>query len=447
MRITVIGCGYLGATHATCMADLGHEVLGLDTDSEKVAALAEGRLPFFEPGLAPMLDRNIRAGRLRFTDSYAEAAEFGELHFLAVGTPQHPDGRADLRQLESAVSSLAPHLRRPCVLVGKSTVPVGTSALLTGLIRDLAPAGEEAVLAWSPEFLREGHAVEDTLRPDRLVFGRADGDERSVAALREVYVRLIADGIPVVETDLATAELIKTAANSFLATKISFINAMAEVCEAAGADVWQLADALAYDSRIGGQFLRPGLGFGGGCLPKDIRAFVARANELGAGRALAFLREVDGINDRRRARTVELAERACGVTAVGRRIGVWGAAFKPGTDDIRDSPALAVAVALHRKGADVVVYDPRAMDNARKAFPELEYADSAAAAADSVDVLLHLTEWEEFAHVDPGDLIGRVRAPRLVDGRSGLDLDRWRSAGWTCDVLGWGRPVRPGGDV
>ncbi|TKA11330.1 UDP-glucose/GDP-mannose dehydrogenase family protein [Actinacidiphila oryziradicis] len=436
--MTVIGCGYLGATHATCMAELGHEVLGLDTDPEKTAALAEGRPPFYEPDLAEMLDRNTRSGRLRFTSSYAEAAEFGQLHFLAVGTPQRPDGAADLRQLESAVSLLAPHLRRPCVLVGKSTVPVGTAALLTTTLRGLAPVGARASLAWSPEFLREGHAVEDTLRPDRLVFGRSDGDGRSLAALREVYVALITAGIPVVETDLATAELIKTAANSFLATKISFINAMAEVCEAAGGDVWQLAEALAYDSRIGGQFLRPGLGFGGGCLPKDIRGFVARAHELGAGRALGFLREVDGVNDRRRVRMVELAERACGGALAGRRIGVWGAAFKPGTDDIRDSPALAVAVALRERGADVVVYDPRAMDNARKAFPYLEYADSAAAAAGGTDALLHLTEWQEFGEVDPAGLADRVRAPRLIDGRSGLDLDRWRRAGWTCDVLGHG---------
>jgi UDPglucose 6-dehydrogenase len=438
VRITVIGCGYLGATHATCMAELGHEVLGLDTDPEKAAALAEGRPPFYEPDLAEMLQRHTRSGRLRFTGSYEEAAEFGQLHFLAVGTPQQPDGSSDLRQLESAVSALAPHLRRPCVLVGKSTVPVGTAALLAGTLRRLAPVGAGASLAWSPEFLREGHAVEDTLRPDRLVFGCADGNERSAVALSEVYAELITAGIPVVETDLTTAELIKTAANSFLATKISFINAMAEICEAAGGDVRQVAEALAYDARIGGQFLSPGLGFGGGCLPKDIRGFIARAQELGAGRALGFLREVDEVNDRRRARMVELAERACGGTLTGHRIGVWGAAFKPGTDDIRDSPALAVAVALHEHGADVVVYDPKANDNARKAFPHLEYADSAVAAASDADAVLHLTEWLEFTQVDPVDLAGRVRAPRLIEGRSGLDLNRWRRAGWTCDALGHG---------
>jgi UDPglucose 6-dehydrogenase len=438
VRITVIGCGYLGATHAACMADLGHDVLGLDTDLGKTAALAVGKPPFFEPGLRRIMERNLAAGRLRFTGSYEEAADFGDLHFLAVGTPQLPDGEADLRQLESAVGALAPHLRRACSLVGKSTVPAGTAARLTRLLRELAPAGEQVTLAWSPEFLREGHAVEDTLRPDRLVFGRAEGDERSVAALREVYAGLLAAGVPVLETDLATAELIKTAANSFLATKISFINAMAEVCEAAGADVRQLADALAHDSRIGGQFLNPGVGFGGGCLPKDIRAFAVRAEQLGAGRALGFLREVDGINERRRARAVELAERACGGSSEGRRIGVWGAAFKPGTDDIRDSPALAVAMALHERGGDVVVYDPRAMDNARKAFPGLEYADSAAAVTDGADVLLHLTEWQEFGMADPAQLAGRMRRARLVEGRSGLDLDRWSKAGWTCDVLGRG---------
>ncbi|MEU5311959.1 UDP-glucose/GDP-mannose dehydrogenase family protein [Streptomyces sp. NPDC021562] len=443
MRITVIGCGYLGATHAACMADLGHEVLGVDVDLEKTAALAEGRPPFFEPGLARILARGVADGRLRFTDSYAEAAEFGELHFLAVGTPQRSDGRADLRQLTSAVGELAPHLRRPCVVVGKSTVPVGTAEALTGMLRRLAPAGAAASLAWSPEFLREGHAVEDTLRPDRLVIGRAEGDTRSAAALREVYRALVLAGVPTVETDLATAELIKTAANSFLATKISFINAMAEVCEAVGADVWQLADALAHDSRIGGQFLQPGLGFGGGCLPKDIRGFAARAEEVGAGRALAFLREVDGINVRRRERLVELTVQACGGTLDGRRVGVWGAAFKPGTDDIRDSPALAVAAALRERGAEVVVYDPRALDNARKTFPGLEYAESATAAAEGTDALLHLTEWREFGTVDPAPLAARVRSARLVDGRPGLDLDRWRGAGWICDVLGRGE-TRPG---
>jgi UDPglucose 6-dehydrogenase len=418
------------------MAELGHEVLGLDTDPEKIAALSEGRPPFFERDLAPMMHRNVHSGRLRFSTSYADAAEFGELYFLTVGTPQRPGGEADLRQLEAAVAHLAPHLRRPCVLVGKSTVPVGTAELLTRMVRELAPAGKEVALAWSPEFLRESHAVEDTLRPDRLVFGLAKDDDRSVVALRQVYASLIAAGTPVVETDLATAELIKTAANSFLATKISFINAMAEVCEATGGNVVQLADALAYDARIGRQFLRPGLGFGGGCLPKDIRAFFARAQELGAGQALGFLREVDAVNDRRRARMVELTAQACGGALTGRRIGVWGAAFKPDTDDIRDSPALAVAVALHKRGADVVVYDPQARDNARKAYPELEYADSAVDAATDAHALLHLTEWREFAEIDPAELAGRVYATKLLDGRSGLDVARWQRAGWTYRALG-----------
>lgn len=438
MRITVIGCGYLGATHAACMAELGHDVLGVDTDLEKIGMLAQGRPPFFEQNLDDIMRRNVESGRLRFTGSYAEAGEFGEVHFLTVGTPQRADGGADLGQIESAVATLAPQLAGPCVLVGKSTVPVGTADRITARIRRLAPAGNSVRVAWSPEFLRESHAVADTLRPDRLVFGFAPGDEPAELALRAVYAPLLTAGVPVVETDLPTAELIKTAANSFLATKISFVNAMAEMCEAAGADVHQLAEALSYDTRIGGRFLQPGVGFGGGCLPKDIRAFVVRAEELGAGQALGFLREVDAVNGRRRSRMVELASQACGGSLDGRRIGVWGAAFKPGTDDVRDSPALAVAAALHERGANVVVYDPhpQARANALKAHPQLDYVDNVADAVIGTHAVLHLTEWGEFADLDPARLTALAHTPQLVDGRSGLDAVRWRAAGWTYLTLG-----------
>jgi UDPglucose 6-dehydrogenase len=437
-RVTVLGTGYLGTTHAACMADLGFEVLGVDIDADRISALSAGKLPFYEPGLEPLLERGIASGRLRFTTSFQEAADFGDVHFCCVGTPQgSASGGADLSQLHGCVDALAPLLTRPCLVVGKSTTPAGTAASLADRLARLVPAGLDVELAWNPEFLREGHAVADTLRPERIVAGVRSA--RAEAVLREVYAEPLAAGVPLVVTDFATAELVKVAANAFLATKISFINAMAEVCEAAGADVARLAEALSYDHRIGGAGMKPGLGFGGGCLPKDIRAFRTRAQELGAGAAVAFLGSVDAINGRRRTRMVELARELAGGSLAGTRVGVLGLAFKPDSDDIRDSPALDVATALHREGARVTAYDPAAVARAARAHPELEYADSAAGAAAGADVLLVLTEWREFGEADP-DAIGRVVAQRRVaDGRNVLDAEAWRAAGWTYRALG-----RPG---
>jgi UDPglucose 6-dehydrogenase len=434
-RLTVIGTGYLGATHAACMAELGFEVLGLDVDPEKVAALQAAQVPFYEPGLDELIAKQVAAGRLRFTTSVEEVATFGDVHFLCVGTPQkRGEFAADLRYVDAAIDALAPHLRRPCLVAGKSTVPVGTAARLADRLVELAPAGADVELAWNPEFLREGFAIQDTLRPDRLVIGVAGGGAEQV--LRNVYAPLLDAGVPMVVTDFPTAELVKVSANAFLATKISFINAMAEVCEIAHADVTQLGKALALDPRIGGRFLVAGLGFGGGCLPKDIRAFMARAGELGADQALSFLREVDAINMRRRARMVDLAREQCDGSVLGKRVVVFGAAFKPDSDDIRDSPALSVAASLQLQGAQVTVYDPKANDNARKMFPTLEYAESALEAADRAHVVLHLTEWSEFAALDP-EVLGRVVATRrIVDGRNALDPARWRGAGWTYRALG-----------
>lgn len=435
MRLTVIGTGYLGATHAICMAVLGHDVLALDRDGERLAALAAGRVPLHEPGLPEMLRKALDSGRLRFTDDVVEVAAFGEVHFVCTGTPQLAGSMgADLSQVEGAVAALAPHLERPCLVVGKSTVPVGTAQRLAGLLARLAPAGAAAELAWNPEFLREGHAIEDTLRPSRLVLGVASETARAV--LEAVFAPLLAAQVPCVVTDLATAELVKGAANSFLATKISFINAMAEVCEASGADVHQLAAALALDDRIGGRFLKPGLGFGGGCLPKDIRAFVHRAEELGTGRSVRFLREVDDINRRRRLRTVELVREQAGGDLRGVRVCVLGAAFKPHSDDVRDAPALEVAQRLHDEGAQVVVVDPQALDNARRTHPDLEYADSALEAAAGARVVALLTEWDQFRGLDPLRL-GEVVAQRaVVDARGALDPDAWRAAGWSVRALG-----------
>jgi UDPglucose 6-dehydrogenase len=434
-RVTVLGTGYLGTTHAACMAELGWDVLGVDVDATRIAELAAGKLPFHEPGLAALLDRGLRSGRLRFTTSFQEAADFGDVHFCCVGTPQQADSsQADLSQLHACVDTLAPLLNRPCLIVGKSTTPVGTAAALAERVARLAPAGSGAELAWNPEFLREGHAVADTLAPERIVAGVRSASAEAV--LREVYAEPLAAGVPLVVTDFATAELVKMAANAFLATKISFINAMAEVCEAAGADVIRLSEVLAYDHRIGGAGMRSGLGFGGGCLPKDIRAFMTRADELGAGEAVSFLRQMDTVNTRRRSRMVELARELAGGSLHGRNVGILGLAFKPDSDDIRDSPALEVATALRNLGARVTAYDPAAMDKARQAYPGLEYADSVLGAAADADVLLLLTEWPEFVQADP-EVVGKAVAQlNIADGRHALDPELWRAAGWTYRALG-----------
>jgi UDPglucose 6-dehydrogenase len=434
MRITVIGTGYLGAVHAACMAESGHEVLGVDVDPSKLAALSEGRPPFFEPGLPELLRRTVDTGSLRFTDSLQEAGEFGEVHFVCVGTPQQPGSyAADLRYVDAVVDGLAPHLQPGSLVVGKSTVPVGTAARLAARIAELAP-DVDAELAWNPEFLREGFAVEDTLTPDRLVVGVTS--ERADGVLREVYASMLAGGTPWISTDLATAELVKVAANSFLATKISFINAMAEVCDAAGGDVVTLADAIGHDPRIGRRFLSAGIGFGGGCLPKDIRAFVARAGELGVDEALSFLKDVDEVNMRRRQRTVDLARELVGGSFLGANVAVLGATFKPDSDDVRDSPALNISAALQLQGAQVRVHDPEGIDNARALFPTLDYALDVEKACERADLVLHLTEWREYRALDPAMLAKVVRTPRMLDGRNALDVAAWRAAGWTVRALG-----------
>ncbi len=433
-HISVIGTGYLGTVHAVGMAELGYRVVGIDVDPVKIAALQEGTAPFYEPDLDPLIRKHVDDGRLTFSTEFADAAD-ADVHFVCVGTPQRHDGlAADLSYLDAAVDSLAAVIRRQCLVVGKSTVPVGTAVRFAARLAEIAPPGGSAELAWNPEFLREGHALEDTLHPDRLVFGVQS--ESAEHALRAVYAPVIARDVPVVVTDLPTAELVKASANAFLATKISFINAMAEICEVTGADVTKLAEALGYDGRIGRRFLDAGLGFGGGCLPKDIRSFIARAGEIGAGQSLAFLAEVDAVNLRRRERVAEIARELVGGDVAGKRIGVLGAAFKPNSDDVRDSPALTVAGQLHLHGATVTVHDPKAMDNARRIFPTLTYADSVIDACRDADVVLHLTEWPEFREIDPAVLGDVVRMRNVVDGRNCLDADAWRAAGWTYRGLG-----------
>ena len=435
MQLSVIGCGYLGAVHAACMAELGHEVVGVDVDGARVARLSAGDAPFFEPGLPEVLARAVASGRLRFTTDMSEVAD-ASVHFVAVGTPQaHGSQAADMTYVDAAVDALVPWLSEGALVVGKSTVPVGTAARLAEKVRAGAPGAD---LAWNPEFLREGFAVKDTLTPDRFVYGVPAGSAGELAAARldAVYATALAAGTPRIVTDYATSELVKVSANAFLATKISFINAMAEIAEATGADVTQLADAIGHDARIGRRFLNAGLGFGGGCLPKDIRAFQARADELGL-ESLAFLADVDAVNLRRRAKVVDLAAELVG-DVDGARVAVLGVAFKPDSDDVRDSPALDVARALHGRGAAVRVYDPEANSTAARLAPELEYAADADAALRDADVVLVLTEWAEFRQLDPSRVGDLVAARRIVDARNVLDLAAWRAEGF--EARGLGRP-------
>lgn len=437
MRMTVIGTGYLGATHAACMAELGHEVLGVDVDESKIEALKNGRVPFYEPGLPEVLERNIEAGRLDFSTSYDDAAEFANVHFLGVGTPQaHGSYAADLTYVKSVITELVPRLKGEHVIFGKSTVPVGTAAELQEMANELAQEGSHVEIAWNPEFLREGYAVKDTITPDRIVLGVRGGQSRGEAVAREVYAKPLAQDTPFIVTDLQTAELVKVSANAFLATKISFINAVSEICEIAGADVVKLADAIGYDERIGRKFLGAGLGFGGGCLPKDIRAFMARAGELGADQALTFLREVDAINMRRRDRTVDMAKEAFQGSLLGHRVTVLGCAFKPNSDDVRDSPALSVAGSLSLAGAAVTVYDPEGMENARKVFPTLNYAADCEEALRESELVILATEWQEFRQLDPAEVAELVTNKHIIDGRNVLDVEAWKQAGWTIEALG-----------
>ncbi|MGY3564823.1 UDP-glucose dehydrogenase family protein [Sinomonas sp. RB5] len=434
MRISVIGTGYLGATHAACMAELGFEVLGVDIDPAKIEALANGVLPFHEPALPALLRKHVATGQLRFTTSLEEAGAWADVHFIGVGTPQRAgEHAADLTFVEAAVRSLAESITKDALIVGKSTVPVGTARRLRELIDRHADGALRIGLAWNPEFLREGFAVRDTLSPDRLVFGVDNAEDEDL--LRAVYADALAADTPLIVTDFETAELVKVAANAFLATKISFINAFAEITESVGGDIRTLADAIGYDARIGRRFLNAGVGFGGGCLPKDIRALQARASELGLDRTMRFLSEVDLINLRRRDRVVHLAETMLG-PLLGKKVAVLGVAFKPDSDDVRDSPALDIAVRLFNSGADVAVYDPEGNANAAKRFPRLGYVDSLDAAVTDADLVLLLTEWNEFRQLKPADIVPLTEGRKIIDGRNVLDPAEWEHAGWDFAALG-----------
>ncbi|MCO1339048.1 UDP-glucose 6-dehydrogenase [Kocuria polaris] len=439
MKISVIGTGYLGATHAAGMAELGFEVVGVDVDPAKIERLSQGILPFHEPGLSELIQRHVASGRLRFTTDYTEVGSWADVHFVGVGTPQlSGQYGADMTYVNAAVESLLAHITKDALIVGKSTVPVGTAARLAELVAEKSHDDVEVSLAWNPEFLREGFAVEDTLTPDRLVFGVRN--ERDEQTLRSVYAKILDIGTPLIVTDFETAELVKVAANAFLATKISFINAFSEVTETVGGDIRTLADALGHDTRIGRRFLNAGIGFGGGCLPKDIRALQARVSELGVDRAMNFLADVDDVNLRRRDRAIYLAEAMLGDDVRGRQVAVLGVTFKPESDDVRDSPALDVAARLHEMGAEVSVYDPQGNENAAGRFPRLNYVDSLDEATGGAELVLLLTEWKEFRSLTPADLEGRVAARRFIDARNVLDADAWEAAGW--DFAAFGRKYR-----
>ena len=431
LKLSVIGTGYLGATHAACMASLGFEVIGFDTENSKIDLLSKGKVPFYEPDLEELLAEQIKAGRLRFTKDIAELADV-DVHFICVGTPQVKGGNAaDLTYVNSALESVARIVKPGGLVVGKSTVPVGTATRLRNRLIELNP---NADLAWNPEFLREGFAVEDTLRPNRLVVGVTNDNSEKI--LKEVYAINLKENTPWVRADLPTAELVKVAANSFLATKISFINAMAEICEAAGGDVTILAKAIGYDPRIGSRFLQAGIGFGGGCLPKDIRAFMARAEELGAKQAVEFLKEVDAINLRARQRIIELVRRDLSEDLVGKKVAILGAAFKPDSDDVRDSPALDIAAQIQAAGAIVTVHDPKAIANAQKRFPALKFAEDINNTLKDAHIVLHLTEWKIYRDINPGQVKSLVKTAIMIDGRNALDRDAWRAAGWKFRALG-----------
>ena len=428
LKLAVIGTGYLGATHAACMAKMGFEVIGVDSDANKIAALSKGELPFYEPTLPELLSEQVKSGRLKFTSDYSEIADC-DVHFICVGTPQVKDGlAADLTFISSAFAAVSKVAKPGALLVGKSTVPVGTAQKLSATL----PVQLE--LAWNPEFLREGFAVEDTLHPNRLVIGVTS--DRAEQILKEVYHQNLTEGTPLIRADLPTAELVKVAANSFLATKISFINAMAEICEAAGGDVTVLAKAIGYDPRIGNRFLQAGIGFGGGCLPKDIRAFMARAEELGASQSLEFLREIDSINSRARQRVIDVVRNELDMDLKSKKIAVLGAAFKPDSDDVRDSPALDIAAQLHAAGANVKIHDPKAIEPAKKRFPNLSFSEEVESCIENSDLILHLTEWKIYRELDPVKLKSLVKNASIIDGRNALDRESWRDAGWRFHGLG-----------
>jgi len=429
--ITVIGTGYVGLTTGACFADTGNHVVGLDIDEEKIARLQEGILPIYEPGLQEVVLRSMGAGRLRFTTDYQEALRRAEFVFIAVGTPDDGSGGADLSQVRAAARSIAEHLTRPLTVVNKSTVPIGTGDLVTSIIEEYRRREVPVSVVSNPEFLREGTALADCMQPDRVVLGSID--RRAAERVAELYRSLNA---PIIITDLRTAEMIKYASNAFLATRISFINEIAAVCQQLGADVTEVARGMGYDRRIGPTYLDAGLGFGGSCFPKDVNALMRMARD--AGQHPQLLAAVMQINADRRRWVVDELRVRLGVLS-GKRIGLLGLAFKPNTDDVREAPALDLISLLQGEGAQVVAYDPAARDSAARVTEDVIFCEDAYSAGANADAVVLVTEWNEFRHLDRAALKERMRGNVFIDGRNLYSPDDMRALGF--DYVDMGRPM------
>ncbi|MBP7948938.1 MAG: UDP-glucose/GDP-mannose dehydrogenase family protein [Verrucomicrobiales bacterium] len=432
MKLTIIGSGYVGLTTGACFADVGHHVMCVDNNQEKIARLLAGDIPIYEPGLDEIVKKNVSAGRLQFTTSTEEGVDFGQVVFIAVPTPPQPDGSVDLRFIEKVAREIANVLKpgHYRVVVDKSTVPVKTGEKVTETIRRYAPPGADFDVVSNPEFLREGCAVEDLMNPDRIVIGT--NSDRALALMQKVYEPFVA---PVLVTDINSAELIKHAANSFLALKISYINAVAAICEASGADVAKVAEGIGADKRIGRAFLNAGIGYGGSCFPKDIAAFIAIAEKLGT--PFSLLKEVQQINRESLQRFVKAIRDALWVLQE-KRIAVWGLTFKPDTDDVRNSVAVELVEALLAEGAQVVTYDPKGMENAQglEIGGKVAFAASPLECVNGAEALVVATEWPEFAAVDFTEVRKRMVAPLVFDGRNLLDPATMRKLGFSYRGIG-----------
>ena len=431
MKIAVVGTGYVGLVTGTCLAETGNEVACVDCDERKVALLGRGDIPIYEPGLAELVARNTAEGRLTFTTDLPAAARDAKLIFLAVGTPPQPDGSVDLTALWAVVDALAPHLATDAIVVLKSTVPVGTNAAVTARLR--AATGRDCDVANNPEFLKEGTAIDDFMKPDRVVVGTRR--EAVLDTLWDLYQPYLRTDKPLLAMSPESAEMTKYAANALLATKISFINEVANLCERTGADVNEVRRGIGHDSRIGFQFLFPGVGYGGSCFPKDVAALGDLARSLGIDATI--LDAVQAVNDRQKRVLIEKIERHFGPQLHGATIAVWGLAFKPGTDDIREAPALVLLDRLLERGVKLQVHDPKAMDNVRQLYGEkLTYCAHRDAALDGADALAILTEWKAFVHPDFAEMRRRLRQPVIFDGRNLYDLTRMADAGFTYYSIG-----------
>ena len=430
MKVAVVGTGYVGLIQAACLAELGNDVTCLDIDEAKIEGLKHGKSPIYEPGIEELVAKNVDAGRLHFTTDYATAIPGVDVAFIAVGTPSRDDGRADLQYVEAAARSIAKHLDGYAVVVNKSTVPVGTGDVVSDIVREEYKG--EFDVASNPEFLREGSAIDDFMHPDRVVVGNAS--EKAKEILEALYQPL---GSPILFTDIKTAEMIKYASNSMLATQISFINSIAQICDNVGADVTKVSEGMKLDGRIGKRsFLNAGVGYGGSCFPKDVKALVQIAHDHGVH--FEILEAVEDVNAMQRRTLVQKVRTLLG-DVKGTRIAIWGLAFKPKTDDLRYAPALDVAQMLMTEGATVVAFDPVAGDGAKNILTDLELADSPLATTKDADALVIMTEWDEFKEIDLAEVKSALKQPKIVDGRNLYELDTMRELGF--DYVSVGRPI------